>query len=88
VWQRDEFEEDDSEDGGLYLSVFKRSDGHAEAVSILRSPDLKFNSTCIGIVTDLINQDAVACGSPYRGVDPFFARRLVLPVASISLLYL
>ena len=61
----------------IYLHAYRRLDGFQEALRIFEEPPNWLNSTCLGIIANLVNVDAAAKSSCFRSLDPFFTFRFV-----------
>jgi hypothetical protein len=70
-------EEELSGGAAIYLRCYKSLDGFPEALLILEKPPSWLNSSCLGIISNLVNVDAADKGSCFRSLDPFFTRRFV-----------
>jgi hypothetical protein len=75
--KRQEEEEELSEGAAIYLRCYKSLDGFQEALHILEKPPSWLNSSCLGIISNLVNVDAADKGSCFRSLDPFFTFRFV-----------
>ena len=61
----------------IYLHAYRRLDGFQEALRIFEEPPNWLNSTCLGIIANVVNVDAAAKSSCFRSLDPFFTFRFV-----------